>query len=119
MSLATLDDLELNLTAYSGFNYPSNGQIVALLGDGTSTGGNAVLQQSALTYRQTAIAWLAESIEDVEAVRDLYETKEEVTFVDEWDVDRGVRVWEFSSSAIGGDRWDCTATLVETTEPGS
>jgi hypothetical protein len=119
VSLATLDSLDLILTSYSGFNYPGNAQVVALLGDGSTPGGNAVLQQSALTLRQASLGWVAEGAADVAAVRALYESKEEILFVDEDEETRLVRVLDFSANAHGGDLWDCTATLLETAEPGS
>lgn len=117
--LATIDDVTFVTTAYARFAYPSSGQIVALLSDGTPGGGNAVLQQSALTVRTATIAGILESSDEVDVIRDLSESKDEVLFVDEFGDSYTVIVWEFSSSARGAGLWELQVTLVESPGAGS
>jgi hypothetical protein len=113
VSRPTLDDNELMQTAFSGFSYPNNAQVVALLGDGTTPGGNAVLQQSALTLRQATVSWVAASPAEVATIRALYESKESVEYVDHDGNTTDVRVLDMSSAVMVGDYWSCSATLIE------
>lgn len=113
MSRPTLDGNDLMQTAFSGFNYPNNAQVVALLGDGTTPDGNAVLQQSALTLRQATVSWVAPTPAAVATIRTLYESKAAVNYVDHDGNTTSVRVLDFSSQVRIGDYWDCTAVLIE------
>lgn len=113
MTRPTLDSNELMQTAFGGFNYPQSAQIVALLGDGSTPGGNAVLQQGALAFRQAPLSWVAASPAEVATIRALYESKEVVTYVDHDGNSTTVVVFEFTAAVRVGDFWDCTATLVE------
>jgi hypothetical protein len=113
MTIPSLNSVTVLQGNTTGFNYPSNAQVVAILGDGTTPGGNAVLQQSALGFRQCVIAFDAEA-SDVALHRALYESKALVTYVDEDGAMWGVRVLEFEASLSGNAIWACTATLLET-----
>lgn len=114
MSLSTLDSNVLYETSFSGFDYPNNAQVVDLLGDGTTPGGNAVLQQSALTLRRATITFTAYTSTARETYRALYESREAVDYVDFEGTTTSVRVLEFSSIFVGGGPWwDCTAVLLE------
>lgn len=96
--------------SFSGFDYPNNAQVVALLGDGTST-YNAVLQQSAWTARQGTLGCTLETA-DMLTIRGYYESREVVTFTD-WDgTATAVRVLDFTR-AFGDPDWDCTIVLLE------
>lgn len=113
MSRPTLDSNELMQTAFTGFAYPQNAQVIAILSDGTTPGGNAVLQQSALTLRQATVSWVAASPAEVATIRALSESKAAVNYVDHDGNTTSVRVLELSSAVRVGDYWDCTATLIE------
>lgn len=113
MSRPTLGGLELMQTAYSGFDYPPRGQVVPVLSDGTTPGGNAVLQSSSNTFRQATVAWVAATPADVATVRAFYEALSSQAYVDHDAVSYTVRVIAFSASVRVGDYWDCSATLLE------
>lgn len=117
VQLPTLDGIDLLGTIWSGFAYPQNAQIVTLLSDGVTPGGNAVMQSSALTFRQATISFKLEADADVAALRAIAATHEEVTFVDYSGASAQVRVLELSASMAGHELWDCAASLVEV--PGS
>jgi hypothetical protein len=116
MSRPTLGDLELMQTAYSGFRYPPRAQVIPLLGLGADW-GNAVVQSSALTLRQATVSWVAASTADKDAARDLAESLEEIGYTDHNGFEHTVRVIDFSSAHRVGDFWECTATLLETSDP--
>jgi hypothetical protein len=75
--------------------------------------GNAVLQSTALGFRQAQITWLADGQDDVQTARGYYEDLSEQTYTDYADVDHTVRVIAFSAQLRVGDFWDCAATLLE------
>lgn len=113
MTRPALGSLNLIQTAYSGFGYPATGQVVSVLGDGTGTGGNAVLQQGALPFRQATVSWVAENPTDVATARGYSETLESVEYTDHDGDSFDVRVIGFTSSVLVGDFWNCSATLLE------
>jgi hypothetical protein len=116
MSLATLDDITLLDSQYSGFDYPNTKQVVGILHDGTSLGGNGVIQQSGFAFRQATIGFVAET-EDALAVQTLYEATSEVTFTDHDGYTRDVVVLDYSRSLLFGEVWQVSATLVEMSDP--
>lgn len=103
-------------TAYSGFDYPSYGTVVPLLSDDPSSGGNAVLQSSALTLRQASLTANAED-DDANVLRGYYETKTEINFSDFDDTNRRVVVLDFSRTNIKSGLWECSMTLLEIEPP--
>lgn len=113
MSRPVLGSLTLMQTAYSGFDYPERTQVVPLLAPSLTSGGNAVLQSTALTLRQATVSWVAPSPAEVATARGYKETLEVVAYTDHDGNDTSVRVIAFSASVRVGNYWDCTATLLE------
>ncbi len=113
-SLGSIDPLLT--TAYSGFDYPSYGQVVPLLSGDPTSGGNAVLQSSALTLRQAAVTANAEDA-DALVLRGYYETKAEVPFTDFDGTESTVIVMDFSRTNIKDSVWECSMTLLEIAPP--
>ena len=96
---------------FTGFDYPNNAQLVALLGDGTST-YNVVLQQSALTARQAAVSCVLLTA-DALVLQGYYESRETVTFTDSLGDATDVRLLDLSRSFRGTGLWSCSFTIVE------
>lgn len=113
MSRPTLGSLELMQTAYSGFGYPGRAQVVPILAADPATGGNAVLQSSALTFRTAQVSWVAANPTDMETARGFHEALSEQTYTDHDGNTYQVRVTEFSAAVRVGEYWDCSATLTE------
>jgi hypothetical protein len=113
-SLGSIDPLLT--TAYSGFDYPSYGTVVPVLSGDPTSGGNAVLQSSALTLRQAAVTVNAEDA-DALVLRGYYEAKTEVLFSDFDGTESTVVVMDFSRSNIKDTLWECSMTLLEMTPP--
>jgi hypothetical protein len=111
LSLGAVTGTSIMDDQWSGFDYPNNAQVVALLGNGTST-YNAVLQQSALTARQGQLRCILETADSL-TIRGYYESREAVTFTD-WDgTATDCRVLDFARDIKFAGVWDCTITLIE------
>lgn len=114
MTRPTLGSVELQQSTFAGFDYPAHVEVVPILGDGVTPGGNAVLQSSALTVRQAAIAWTSTDPTDVATIRGYYENLTPVTYTEhDGSTDHDVYVIAFAASSSFHDVWECTATLVE------
>ena len=110
----TLGAVTIWQTSYGGFDYPTRGQVVPLLGDGVTAGGNAVLQGGALTVRQAALAFTLDDPADVATVRGYYEALDLVTYTEHDGVTtHDVYITAFSAQLRVGDIWDVSTTLVE------
>lgn len=99
---------------YDGFDRPNTAQLVSLLGDGTSSGNDQVLQEGSSPFRQATITGTLVSSADIALVRGYYDSREELTFVDGDGEEHGVRILEFSSRAFTG-YWTFAMQLLETT----
>lgn len=113
MSQPTIGGHAIIQLSWTGFTYPANAQIVPLLGDESSPTGNAVLQQSALTYRQGAIRCHSITPADKDIFQAYGESHEPVAFVDHDGNAATVRFLDFSSQLLIGDHWEWSATLIE------
>ena len=115
LGLGDLAETDIMDSSFTGFDYPNNAQRVPVLSDGTST-RNEVLQQSGLTRRQ---ATLGCSLEDADAlvVRGYFESRETVTFTDRNGATRDVIVFDFTRTERFAGVWDCTAILLEMSDP--
>lgn len=112
-----LEDVTLFLVdTYDGFDRPNTAQLVGLLGDGTGSGNDQVLQQGSSPYRQATLTGTLTSLADVTLVRGYYDSREELTFTDGDGESHGVRVLEFNARAFTG-WWSFTMQLLETTPP--
>ncbi len=101
----------------SGFTYPPHKQVVPLLGDGTGTTGNSVLQEGAKGYREADLSFTANSATQKNLVRGYEESSETITFTDEDGSTRDVRVLTFDASGGPLDEWHVTVRLQELSEP--
>lgn len=111
LSLGTVAGTSIGDDSFSGFDYPNNAQLVAVLGDGSST-YNAVLQESAATVRQAQLRCTLETA-DMLTVRGYFESREAVEFVD-WDgTATDVRVLDFTRAPKYAGTWDVTLALIE------
>lgn len=111
----TLGDVALFLVeGYDGFDRPNTAQLVALLGDGTNSGNDQVLQEGSSPWRQAGITATLTSREDVQLLRGYYDTREEITLIDGDGEEHGVRIFEFGAQAFTG-WWTCAMQLIETT----
>lgn len=113
MSRPTLGALTLFQASYTGFGYPARAQTVTLLAADPTTGGNAVLQSSALAFRTAQVTWTAMNPTDAETARGYHHDLSVETYTDHDGNTYSVRVTEFSAAVRVGDIWDCSATLVE------
>lgn len=113
VSLGTVADL-MDAT-FTGFDYPQNAQVVGLLAK-DSSGGNAVLQQSGLGFRQATLALWAEDA-DMATIRGYYETREAITFTDFDGATSTVRLLDFTRSLKLEGLWDVTVTMLEIVPP--
>jgi hypothetical protein len=110
----TLGDVTLFLVdTYDGFDRPNTAQLVSLLGDGSGSGNDQVLQQSNSPYRQTTLTGTLTSLADVTLVRDYYDSREELPFVDGDGGIHTVRILEFTARAFTG-WWTFAMQLLET-----
>jgi hypothetical protein len=97
LCLFDLDDNELKVTSYSGFNRPAFVEKVLVLSDGT-VAPNTVLQSSSTPSREASlrgISFIGDT--EVDAMADLQDSVEEVLFTDLQGT-RSVVVTEFSHS---------------------
>lgn len=114
MSRPTLGTVEIMQASFSGFDYPQVAQVVPLLGDGVTAGGNAVLQGGALTVRQAALTFVLDDPDDVDTVRGYYEGLTSVTYTEhDGTTTHTVYVLAFAAQLRVGDIWDVAVTLVE------
>jgi hypothetical protein len=107
---------EFLVDTYDGFDRPNTAQLVDLLGDGSGSGNDQVLQQGNSPYLQATITGTLTSLADVTLVRGYYDSRDELTFTDGDGEAHGVRILEFAARAFTG-WWTFTMQLVETTPP--
>ena len=119
--MISVGSVTLSVTSFGGWNYPSFGNVVAILSDGSST-GNEVLQSAAVPRMRATLAGKMYSYADVQAMHAYNASKETVTFIeaDEAVSDggeyRSVNVLDFSvdRSSPGNDLfWTYSLTLIE------
>jgi hypothetical protein len=111
--MSSLDGITILQTSTGRFAYPPNAQMVPILDNGTQLTGNAIMQGTALGWRQADIAFSLDDEDDVDAVRADAETHEAIVYVDHLAVTHAVRILTFAASMDGNALWACTATLVE------
>ncbi len=111
---ASIDAIAILQTSTGRLNYPANTSMVPILDNGTQTTGNAVMQSGALGWRMADIVFSLNDNADVDAIRALYETHEEVVYADPWSGTHSIRILDFDAQAQGNELWACTATIVET-----
>lgn len=116
MSLLSLGTVTLLDTAWSGFDAPQSAQVVALLGDGTSAVRNAVLQSSAMGFRQGTVSFVAADA-DCATVRGWYEDSATQTFTDRDGSTCDAVVLDFSRSETVPGLWACQAVLLQLSDP--
>lgn len=109
--LGTIDPF--NVQQFSGFDYPETAQVVALLGDGSSSAGNAVIQQSALTVRSASISGTLTNSTDLSDLRGYHSSKAEALWTDDTAATLTVRVFDLRISKVFANVWDYSCTLVE------
>ncbi len=100
----------LNVQTWTGFDYPENAEITALLGDGVST-SNALIQQSALTLREGRISGTFTSSTPLGTLRSLYEGKTASTFSDGTD-SVSVLVFDLVIDKVMPSIWNYSCRLV-------
>lgn len=106
--------------AYSGFDYPANRTMLALLENAVGSSGNVVIQEASLPYRQANLSVLVESYADWELLRDLKDAGDPVDFTDNRGLERSVLIYSMSSSQhAGGEGWDVAFVLLEIVEPAA
>jgi hypothetical protein len=111
----TLEDVTLFLVdTYDGFDRPNTLQLVSLLGDGTRTGNDQVLQEGSSPFRQATLTGTIVSSADIALLRGYYDSREELTFVDGDGEEHGVRILELTARAFTG-WWSFAMQLIETT----
>jgi hypothetical protein len=115
LSLGELEDI-LD-SALSGFVHPPRKQVVPLLGDGSSSSGNSVLQESAKGYREASLSFTVFTGADMLIVRGYAETSETVDLVDYDGNTRYVRLLDFTATLAHGDVWRVGVVLQELAEP--
>ena len=101
---------------YEGFDYPEVAGVTPLLGDGSSSSGNAVLQGGALGFREAAIAGTILGSTDAGSLRTYYQNKTAVTFTDDIGTSYTVRVMDLKMSRIevaSTPGWAFSCRLVE------
>lgn len=77
-SLGAIDPIIVN--RWSGFDQPETARVTPLLGDGTSTTGNAVIQQTALGYPVANVSGVITDSSDLDLLRGYADNKDTVTF---------------------------------------
>lgn len=104
----------LNVQGWNTFDYPERAQVVPLIGDGTSTGLNAVVQQSALTMRESTIHGVLTSSSDVDTLQGYFEDKSSaVTFTDSSSNTFSVVVFDLETDLIYPGLWTYSCRLVQ------
>lgn len=109
--LGTIDPF--NVQSFDGFDWPETAQVVALLGDGSASTGNAVIQQSALTVRSAKISGTLTNSTDLSDLRGYHQSKDAATFTDDVAATITVRVFDLSVSKVFANVWNYSCTLVE------
>jgi hypothetical protein len=110
-SLGTISPF--NVQSWDGFDYPENAVVTALLGDGSASAGNAVIQQSALTVRESRISGTLTNSTDLSDLRGYYQSKGEVLWTDDVAATLTVRVFDLRISQVMPTVWDYSCTLIE------
>lgn len=114
----TLDGITLHPTDVEEFEYAQTSVVVPVLSDGTSV-DNDVLQQGAQPSPQARLKGLLSDVYDIADLRDLYLSKEAVTFNDPVLGTRTVRVLDFSTVRATPFLWKYDMTLIGVAGGGS
>jgi hypothetical protein len=110
-SLGSIDPLNVQAT-WTGFDYPEAGQVLNLLGDGTTLGGNAVLQQSSFAFLEAKIHGTLTSSSDLSTLRGYHLNKTSVTFSDGSD-DYIVAVMDLQVDLVYPSVWNYACRLLQ------
>lgn len=105
-----------SVQAWTGFDYPETAQVVRLLGDGVDV-GNAVVQQSAIPFREATISGTLTSSTDVGNLRTYYAGKTVQTFTDNDGTNYSVEIFDLVVSLIYPSVWTYSCRLVEVSPP--
>lgn len=108
-SLGTIDPI--NVGSWEGFDYPETAVITQLLGDGAST-NNAVIQSTALPFREATIGGVIQDSNDLAALRGYYESKDLIAFTDDDSNNALVRVFDLVVTRIFISVWTYRCRLV-------
>lgn len=111
ISLGTIDPF--NVQQWDGFDYPEYATITPLIGDGSSTTGNAVVQSSALTLKEATISGTLTNSTDLSDLRGYYQSKGEALFTDDASNTTVVRVFDLRISRVFINVWNYSCRLVE------
>lgn len=78
-SLGAIDPIIIN--DWDGFDQPERGRVTPLLGDGTSTTGNAVIQQGALGFPAGTLGGVITSSASLALLRGYADAKDQIAFI--------------------------------------
>jgi hypothetical protein len=106
---------EFLVATYDGFDRPNTAQLVSLLGDGTGSGFDQVLQQGNSPFKQATLTGTLTSLADVNLVRGYYDSRDPVDFTDGDGDEHLVRILEFAAVAFTG-WWTFTMQIYEDPE---
>jgi len=115
--MIVVGSVTLSVAQMNGWNYPSFGNLVAILSDGSST-GNEVLQSAALPRMRTTITGKLFDYDDVLALHAYNASKETTTFtetdeaVSDEGESRSVNVLDFTADRSAPTPWMWTYSLV-------